>query len=326
VASAGGVVYIAGVSCVFGPVPSRRLGRSLGIDPIRSKTCNWNCVYCQLGRTTTFANERRDDVPLEVVLADARAALVAHDAHTLDWISFVGSGETTLARSLGRLVREVKAMTTVPVAVLTNGSLLSWRDVQEDLMAADAVLASLDAGSPDVFRRVDRPLPSLTFRQHVDGLVSFRQVYAGRLWIQVMLVKGLNDGADELTELAEALERIQPDAVHVGVPSRPPAEPWVRPAEPETVRLAEALLGERARAVVGDVPSLVLAGDDPARAVEEVVQRHPAGEEELVAALERGWPGQAKRVLLELDASGRARPVVRNSRRFWTASRGRYTE
>jgi wyosine [tRNA(Phe)-imidazoG37] synthetase (radical SAM superfamily) len=314
------------VPCVFGPVPSRRLGRSLGIDPLGSKTCSWNCVYCQLGRTTTLTTERREHVPTATVLEEVRTRLEAHEPAAIDWVSFVGSGETTLALNLGPLVRGVKALTTVPVAVLTNGSLLHRRDVQEDLLDADAVLASLDAGSPDVFRRLDRPLPALTFRQHVDGLASFRQVYSGRYWVQVMLVKGLNDSEQALADLAAAIERVQPDAVHVSVPTRPPTEPWVEALDADVVRRAEQAFGDRARVAVGASSAVVLSGDDVLGAVEQLVQRHPVAEDELLRALEHRRPGQARRLLALLQESGRARPIERSGRRFWTASKGRYVE
>lgn len=118
---------------VFGPVPSRRLGQSLGVDPIPFKTCNWNCVYCQLGRTTPLINVRRNYVPREEIVAQVKTALEAHQPGEIDWVTFVGSGEPTLQASLGWMIRQVKALTTIPVAVITNGSLLYQPDVREDI-------------------------------------------------------------------------------------------------------------------------------------------------------------------------------------------------
>ena len=189
------------MNCVFGPVPSRRLGQSLGIDTIPLKTCNWNCVYCQLGRTTPLSNERRTLAPVEVVLDEAEAALRACGGN-VDWITFVGSGEPTLHSGLGRMIRETRAMTSVPIAVITNGALLRREDVRRELASADAVMPSLDAGSEDLYRTINRPYPGLTLARHFEGLAAFRQSFSGRLWVEVMLVAGLNDTEPALRDLA----------------------------------------------------------------------------------------------------------------------------
>jgi len=134
-------------ACVFGPLSSRRLGRSLGIDPVPPKTCNWNCVYCQLGRSVPLINERRDYLPPDDIMEELRRALRIQPPAEIDWVTFLASGEPTLHASLGRMIRQVKAFTRIPVAVITNGSLLYRPEVQEELMPADAVLPSLDAGT-----------------------------------------------------------------------------------------------------------------------------------------------------------------------------------
>jgi wyosine [tRNA(Phe)-imidazoG37] synthetase (radical SAM superfamily) len=135
---------------VFGPVPSRRLGQSLGIDTIPLKTCNWNCVYCQLGRSVPLVNQRRNYFLPEAILAEVQVALSAHQPGTIDWITFVGSGEPTLHASLGLLIRQVKTLTDRPVAVITNGSLLYLPEIRQELSAADAVLPTLNAGAPQL--------------------------------------------------------------------------------------------------------------------------------------------------------------------------------
>lgn len=175
---------------VFGPVPSPRLGQSLGIDPIPFKTCNWNCVYCQLGRTAPLTNERRDYFPPDEILTQVKMALDAHQPGEIDWVTFVGSGEPTLHASLGRMIRQVKSLTHVPVAVITNGSLLYLPDVRDELLAADAVLPTLDAGSEALYRTINRPWPELTFERLVEGLITFRQAYARKLWIGAQRRRG----------------------------------------------------------------------------------------------------------------------------------------
>ncbi len=166
---------------VFGPVPSRRLGRSLGIDPVPLKTCNWNCVYCPLGRTTPLTNERRDYVPRDEIVQQVKATLEGHRREEIDWVTFVGSGEPTLHAGLGWMIRQAKTFTRIPIAVITNGSLLHRPDVREEMCAADAVLPTLDAGAETLYRRMNRPHPHLSFASFMEGLVTFRHIYTGKL-------------------------------------------------------------------------------------------------------------------------------------------------
>jgi len=176
---------------VFGPVPSRRLGQSLGIDPIPPKTCNWNCVYFQLGRSVPVVIQRRHYVSTQTIIAQVQGDLDAHGAGEIDWITFVSSGEPTLHAGFGGVIRAVKAVTDIPVAVITNGSLLYLPEVRREPLPADAVLPTLDAGDQDLYRRINRPWPSLTCNRLLRGLISFREEYPGKLWPEVMLVRGL---------------------------------------------------------------------------------------------------------------------------------------
>lgn len=314
-------------SHVFGPVPSRRLGQSLGIDPVPFKTCNWNCVYCQLGRTTPLTNERREYVPTDEILAEVREALAAHPAGGIDWVTFVGSGETALHSGLGRMIRAVKAMTPLPVAVITNGSLLDLAEVREELLPADAVLPTLDAGSESLYRAINRPWPGLTLESLVRGLVAFREVYRGKLWLEVMLVKDMNDSEAALRDIARLLEKIRPDEVHINLPSRPPAEPWVEPPDAEGLMRARAILGERASVVLEPHGEFDLSGyADLTEAIVAVITRHPMVEEDLVETLERFRRGEVERALEALEESGRASVVTRYGKRFWSAAHARYGE
>ena len=206
---------------VFGPVPSRRLGQSLGIDTIPLKTCNWNCVYCQLGRTVPLTNERREYFPRDEIIDEVKQALATHKPGEIDWVTFVGSGEPVLHSSIGWLLRRVKGLTDLSVAVITNGSLLYLPEVREELAAADAVLPTLDAGNARLYRKINRPHPDIIFERLVDGLVAFRKEYQGKLWVEIMLVRGLNDTEESLREIVAVLERVQPDEVHINLPTRP---------------------------------------------------------------------------------------------------------
>jgi wyosine [tRNA(Phe)-imidazoG37] synthetase (radical SAM superfamily) len=310
---------------VFGPVPSRRLGRSLGIDPIPLKTCNWNCVYCQLGRTTPLTNQRREYYARDAIVQQVKAALNGHGREEIDWVTFVGSGEPTLHAGLGWMIRQVKTLSSIPTAVITNGSLLYLPEVREDLCAADAVLPSVDAGTETLYHTVNRPHPHLSFSSLVEGLVAFRQIYTGKLWVEVMLVKGLNDSEEALRDLAAVLRRIAPDAVHLSLPIRPPAESWVQPADEEALMRATAILGRTASLIHPVEGEFDLSGyESILEAVIAIVTRHPMREEDLVRTLNRWAPSRVTEALRELAASGRAQVISRFGHHFWTAAGARF--
>ena len=310
---------------VFGPVPSRRLGQSLGIDPIPLKTCNWNCVYCQLGRSTPMTNERREYFPREDILAEVQQALNNHQPGEIDWVTFVGSGEPTLHSGLGWLIRQIKSLTDIPVAVITNGALLYLPEIRQDLALADAVLPSIDAGTAVLYRKINRPHPAVPFDHLVDGLAAFRQEVDGQLWIEVMLIQGLNDTEAALRDITAVIGRIQPDEVHINLPTRPPAETWVRPADKEGLMRAIALLGDVATVVHPAEGSFDLGGCDTlVEAIINIITRHPMRQDELAQALAQWTSSQVGDVLSELEASGQAQVVERYGTRFWSAASAHY--
>jgi len=312
---------------VYGPVPSRRLGQSLGVDPLPLKTCNWNCVYCQLGRTRPVVNERKDYAPPQEILTQVREALAMHKPGQADWVTFVGSGEPTLHANVGWLIRQVKALTDLPIAVITNGSLLYLPQVREELAVVDAVMPSLDAGTARLYRQINRPHPKATFERLLEGLIAFRRGYGGKLWIEVMLVRGLNDGEEALRDIAAALRRIQPDQVHINLPTRPPAETWIQPPDDAGLMRATALLGSVAQVVhpaegafdLGDYDSVV-------EAIVGIITRHPMRQEELEQTLAGCMPGQVVQALADLEASGQAQVVERYGARFWSAALSHYPD
>ncbi len=206
---------------VFGPVPSRRLGLSLGVDLVPFKTCTYDCVYCQLGPTTDRTATRQTFVPVEAVLDEVGRRLAEESAP--DVITLSGSGEPTLHAEIGAVIEGIKRMTAIPVAVLTNGSLLWDEAVRCSLLAADIVVPSLDAGSPGVFARINRPHESIDFETMVEGLVAFRREYAGQLWLEIFLVADLNDADEEIDRMVAIVERIHPDRVQLNTIARPPA-------------------------------------------------------------------------------------------------------
>jgi wyosine [tRNA(Phe)-imidazoG37] synthetase (radical SAM superfamily) len=306
---------------VYGPIPSRRLGRSLGVDPIPLKTCNWNCVYCQLGRSLPLTNERRAYAPQAAILDEISDVLGRHQPGDIDFISFVGSGEPTLHSGIGWLIRQVKAMTTIPVAVITNGTLLYLPEVGADLLPADVVMPTLSAGTVDVYRRIHRPHPEATFARLVDGIISFRQIYSGQLWIEVMLIQGVNDSEQSLRALASIIRTIGAQQVHVVIPDRPPAEPWVAAPDSEGLMRAVAILGPIAR-VVHPYSNTVDVSDyaTPADAILGIVTRQPMSQGQLGHLLTRWSEEEIAVALANLELDGQAHVVERLSTRFWTAS------
>ena len=312
---------------VFGPVPSRRLGQSLGIDTIPLKTCNWNCVYCQLGRSMPVTNERREYIPVDDILTEAEQVLKSHKDGEIDWVTFVGSGEPTLHSRLGELIRGVKNMTALPVAVITNGSLLYLPEVRQELSAADAILPTLDAGTAELYRKISRPHPQITFERIVDGLVTFRGEYRGRLWVEMMLVRGLNDSLQAIEDIAKILERVKPDAVHINLPTRPPSETWVQPPDEEGLMRAMSILGNIAEVVHPAEGGFDLSGyDNITDAVIGIITRHPMRQDELERTLARWSTGQVKEALANLEADGRARIVERHGVPFWSTTPAYYPD
>jgi wyosine [tRNA(Phe)-imidazoG37] synthetase (radical SAM superfamily) len=207
---------------VYGPVPSRRLGRSLGVDLVPFKVCTYDCVYCQLGRTTRKTSTRREYVPVEAVVPELENAL--HQQRPPDYIGLAGSGEPTLNSGIGRLIRAIKRVSSVPVAVLTNGSLLWMKTVREALMAADLVIPSLDAGDRGAFQRINRPHEDIDFEGMVQGIVDFTAGFQGEVWLEVLLLANATGTVGQARKIAALAERIGPDRVQLGTVTRPPAE------------------------------------------------------------------------------------------------------
>jgi len=271
--------------CVFGPVLSRRLGRSLGIDMVPLKTCTFNCIYCQLGRTTCQTLDRRAYVPGGQVIGELEEKLSSLSPAP-DYITFSGSGEPTLNSEIGWVIREINRLTKIPIAVLTNGSLFHLEAVRNALQYADLVIPTLDAASPQLFKSINRPHHSLRFSQILSGLRDFRREFAGQVWLAVMLCSGINDDPKEIRRLREILDQIGPDRVQLNTVVRPPAEEFVSPLSPGQLEKVRELWGAEAE-IIPDFPQLA---DAPASRVrdEEIIdllKRRPCTAEEISRAL-----------------------------------------
>jgi wyosine [tRNA(Phe)-imidazoG37] synthetase (radical SAM superfamily) len=209
---------------LFGPVPSRRLGRSLGVDLVPFKTCTFDCIYCQLGRTTVITTKREAFVEPQAILDEIRCKLA--DGVKPDIITLSGSGEPTLCLGLDQIIRGIKAITEIPVAVLTNGSLLGNKAVRQELLDADLVIPSLDVGDEKLYRYINRPGDEPGFGQLVEGLCSFRQAFPKPIWLEVFLLAGVNSAEADVRRIAECAKRIAPDKVQLNTVARPPAEDY----------------------------------------------------------------------------------------------------
>ena len=273
---------------VFGPVPSRRLGNSLGVDLVPFKTCTFDCVYCQLGRTTEQTTLRRRFVPMVQVVEEV--VQVVDSGVALDYITLSGNGEPTLSLDFGRVIRAIKKFTTVPVAVLTNSSLLTWDDVREDLGAADLVVPSFDAGTQEAFERVNRPL-DVSVSRIARGIREFTQGFGGRVWLEVMIVAGLNDSVAEAQAIVAGLEGARFDKVQLNTVLRAPAEALAGAATEERLAELAAVLEALAPVeIIGvyaaeDHPDDVGAGRDVDEAIVATLARRPCRTAELAASL-----------------------------------------
>ncbi len=214
---------------LFGPVPSRRLGMSLGVDLIPHKVCSFNCVYCECGRTTTHTNERKEYVPVDNVLKELKHFFANNPEP--EYITFSGAGEPTLNSHIGNMLEFIKInWPDIPVAVLTNGSLFSDINVRKELLKADVVLPSLDAATDKTFRKINRPFRNLDIETYIQGLIDFRKEFQGEIWLEVLILPGYNDDIDNLSALKEFLVKIKPDRIQLNTLDRPGTIKNLRPA------------------------------------------------------------------------------------------------
>jgi wyosine [tRNA(Phe)-imidazoG37] synthetase (radical SAM superfamily) len=233
---------------LYGPVPSRRLGKSLGIDLVPHKVCTYDCIYCQIGKTTKKSLLRKEYVPVKEVLDELKAFL-KEGSSSVDNLSLGGSGEPTLHSKIRSIIKGIKEVTDIPVAVITNGSLLCRKKVRQDLLQADIVLPSLDAVSTEIFKKINRPNPSLSVEKVIGGLIEFRKVYRGKIWLEILFCKGVNDTREELRKMKEVVEQVQPDLIHLNTVVRPPSEDWVKPLSQKEMESITVFFGEKASVI-----------------------------------------------------------------------------
>lgn len=269
---------------IFGPVPSRRLGLSLGVDIVPFKVCTLDCVYCQLGRTTEKTIERKEYVPVEAVLSELKQRLT--ESVRPDFISLSGSGEPTLHSRFGQIIESIKKITDIPVAVLTNGTLLTDKSVRDDCCLADVVLPSLDAGDEATFQKINRPCPDISIEKLIDGLVSFRNSFSGRLWLEVFLIEGLNTSSDAISKISAAIDRIRPDKVQLNTAVRPTAEAGVTKLDYRALDSIAKKLGDNCE-VIADFSTQLLGKhiETKAEHVFSMLKRRPCSLNDICSGL-----------------------------------------
>ena len=230
---------------LYGPVPSRRLGRSLGIDLVPHKICTYDCIYCQIGNTTEKTVVRKEYVPVGEILEEV-GHFLKEGTSSIDHLSLAGSGEPTLHSKIRSIIEGLKKITLIPVAVITNGFLLWEPEVREDLLQADIVLPSLDAVSQEVFVRINRPRPGFSIEKVIKGMVEFRKLYKGQIWLEILFCKDVNDSKEELLRMKKVVARIQPDRIHLNTVIRPPSEKWATPLNQKEMEEIRVSFGEKA--------------------------------------------------------------------------------
>ena len=268
---------------LVGPVPSRRLGISLGIDLVPMKTCTLNCIYCECGKTSHLTLERKEYVSFEAVKKELTHYL-AHHAQP-DYITFSGSGEPTLNSKIGDVIHFLKDRAPdVPVAVLTNSTLFFQKQVRSDIKNAMVVIPSLDAATEKIFNKINRPSPLLHVDKIIDGLIRFRQEYTGKIWLEIFIIPGMNDTITELTALKRVIGKIRPDQVHLNTLDRPGSISTLRTATREELeRVLDVLQMENA-AIVADPPeqkALLAYRKDTAAAILGTIARRPCTAKDL---------------------------------------------
>ena len=318
---------------LFGPVNSRRLGRSLGIDLFREKICNLNCVYCEVGPTTVPVNRRGRYSPTREILAEITEFCAdPHRLAAVDVLTVTAKGEPTLHLDLGVILRHIKSLTDKPVAVLTNGTTLADDEVREALQLADIVVPSLDAVRAESFSKVDQPARGLTVEAIINGLRDFSRAYRGRLWLEILLVRDINDADADIDALLPVLTTLRLDRIQLNTVVRPPADPGARPvAEARLAEIARRL--QAALTVPVDLPSPVVGfGDErdaaplptadaePAalrQAIIQMVRRRPCTAADIDRVFHLGGAEKVEQLLASLVASGTLRILSHAGDRFY---------
>ncbi len=230
----------------YGPVPSRRLGKSLGINNIPPKVCSYSCVYCQLGTTIKMQVSRKEFYKIEEIIKDAKRKVkeAKENKETIDYLSFVPDGEPTLDINLGNEIESLKTL-GIKIAVITNASLIWREDVRNDLLKADWVSLKVDSVSEKIWYKINRPHKSLKLEEILEGMLEFAHIFEGELATETMLIRGINDNDKEVRKIADFLSELKPDKAYISIPTRPPARKEIMPASEEKINMAYQIFSNK---------------------------------------------------------------------------------
>ena len=271
-------------SYLFGPVASRRLGLSLGVDVIPFKVCTLDCVYCEVGRTTQRTIERQAYTPIEPIIAQLKHRL--NQGLQAHYISLCGSGEPTLHAGLGDLIDQIRLITTIPIAVITNGTLLHRADVRRDCAKVDVVLPSLDAATMEAYEAINRPHPDLTAAQLIQGLTCFRREYTGEIWLELFFSDPFNTDSQNINAIRHALDRIKADKIQLNTAVRPTADPGIVPLTEQRLLDIAQQLGNQCEIIAGFSKNPVVTGQSiPRQDLLTMLKRRPCSVEDICKSL-----------------------------------------
>ena len=287
----------------FGPVPSRRLGLSLGVDILPKKTCNLDCVYCEIGPTRKYITKRAEYTPAESIMNELKKVLT-EDKVKFDCLTFTASGEPALHSRLGELISYAKQYTDKPITVLTNSTLTYDEKVRNEVCQADILLPSLDSALEPSFKKINRPAPGIELAKIIYGLEKLRLQFKGEIWLEVLLVKGINDKEEEAYALKDLLDRLRPDKIQLNTVDRPPAVKDVEPVSLETIKNFAEILGPRSEIIAdfnrkgSQLQSLLLKKE-----IVDLLARRPLRKRD-IEKLFASTTQQAKQILTQLEKDG----------------------
>jgi wyosine [tRNA(Phe)-imidazoG37] synthetase (radical SAM superfamily) len=272
---------------LFGPVPSRRLGMSLGVDLVPRKVCSLDCVYCEVGKTTKLTTDRKEYIKYDKVVEELNHYFANNPDP--DYITFSGSGEPTLNSRLGEILQYIKQKkANIPVAVLTNGTVFFEKEVRSVLLNADVVLPSLDAATESVFRKINRPEKGLTIGTYIEGLVEFRKEFKGKIWLEILILPNYNDSDEEILELKKAIELIKPDSVQLNTLDRPGTISDLQSATKEKLEHIAEVLDFKNVVIIASAPERKnneAYRDDTEAVILETITRRPCTLDDLIKIL-----------------------------------------
>lgn len=300
---------------IFGPVPSRRLGLSLGVDMVPFKVCTLDCLYCQVGHTTRKSVERKSFVDLNRVMREL--VLRLQQGSRPDYITLSGSGEPTLNRDLGVLIERIKRQTDIPVALITNGTLLHRAEARQDCLQADVILPSLDAVDASLFQQINRPHPELSIISHIEGLEALRDAYTGQIWLEIFLIDQLNTHSDHMAALQALMVRLRPDRIHLNTAVRPTADPQVVAVPLSTLQGIADRMGPTCE-VIADFQGIKRGSSQTGQTetILALLQRRPCSAPDIAAGLGINQ-SQSADYLEQLVKQGKVYKDTKNGRTFY---------